>query len=153
MDTNKIVQIVESHDFNLEELELLLNSLIRKKANESETTRETIEYILRGKAKLDGLSASYFSNYFNVSRKTLYRRLRTENTSISYLVDNERKRRCVELLRENSRNGVEISDALGFSEPAYFYQKFQKWTGLRFKKVKGEMSSNRSYIVQLIDVF
>ena len=37
-------------------------------------------------------------------------------------------------------SGVEISQHLGFSDPAYFYLSVKQWTGMTFTEIKQKMT-------------
>lgn len=60
----------------------------------------------------------------NMSRSTLFRKLKSENTQFSELLDQARKEMHQKLVNQGTPN-AEISDALGFSEISAFY-KFLK---------------------------
>ena len=71
-----------------------------------------------------------------MSERTLYRRLEKENTSFREILEEERKSRCRFCIKNGVLSGTEISEALGFSEPSYFYKFFKKWTGKSFREAK-----------------
>lgn len=63
-----------------------------------------------------------------LSRQTLYRRLKAEETTFEILLDGVRKRLAIRLIRD----GVAVKEAawrLGFSDPAAFSRAFKRWTG------------------------
>ena len=64
-----------------------------------------------------------------LSRRTLQRRLATEGTTFSRLVDDMRCRLTLEWLQCSQWSISEIARAIGFSENGAFYRAFRRWTG------------------------
>ena len=64
-----------------------------------------------------------------VSRQTLYRRLRAEETTFEELLDRLRHRLALLYLRDEHLSVKAASYRLGFSEPAAFSRAFKRWTG------------------------
>ena len=65
----------------------------------------------------------------NLSRQTLYRRLKAEGVTFEQLLDSLRRRLALRLVREPGLSVKEIAYRLGFSEPAAFSRAFKRWTG------------------------
>ncbi len=65
----------------------------------------------------------------HVSSRTLKRRLAELGTSYSQILDDERKRRALVLLRTTSLTTEAIADRLGYSDVANFSRAFRRWTG------------------------
>ncbi|CAN5858270.1 AraC family transcriptional regulator [soil metagenome] len=70
------------------------------------------------------------------SKRTLQRNLGERGTSHSRLLDELRRQRTAELL-DRGQKVVDISKALGFSEPSAFFRAYRRWTGTSFRK-RGE---------------
>jgi AraC-like DNA-binding protein len=64
----------------------------------------------------------------HVSARTLKRRLADLRTTYSHILDEERKRRSLALLRNTSLTLDEIADRLGYSDVANFSRAFRRWT-------------------------
>jgi AraC-like DNA-binding protein len=65
------------------------------------------------------------------SPRTLKRQLAAEKTSFSLLVDEERRKRALYLLRSPGLSLKDIADRLGYANIANFSRAFQRWTGER----------------------
>lgn len=74
--------------------------------------------------RIDGIAAE-----LGVSRQTLYRRLRAEETTFEELLDRLRHRLALLYLRDEHLSVKAASYRLGFSEPAAFSRAFKRWTG------------------------
>lgn len=66
--------------------------------------------------------------HFDVSARTLRRKLQDENTSYSQLIDDLRRDLAIQSLRDTDMTVDDIGYALGFSEPSNFRQAFRRWT-------------------------
>jgi AraC-like DNA-binding protein len=64
-----------------------------------------------------------------VSARTLKRRLASEGTSYSELLEAERRSRAEAMLRSTQLSVKEIAAALGYADTAAFSHAFQRWTG------------------------
>lgn len=69
------------------------------------------------------------ADQLHVSSRTLKRRLAELGTSYSDILDAERKRRAVTLLRTTTLTIDEIAERLGYSDVANFGRAFRRWTG------------------------
>jgi AraC-like DNA-binding protein len=74
------------------------------------------------------LSVAHVAQELSMSRRTLARRLQTEGTSFSELVDDTRRRMAQHYLADSARSVAQIALVLGFSEVATFYRAFRRWT-------------------------
>ena len=75
------------------------------------------------------VSIGLVAQALNMSRQTIYRRLKGENTSFSALLDEIRKDRSVEYLRVKDKTIEEIAFLLGYSETSAFNPAFKRWFG------------------------
>jgi AraC-like DNA-binding protein len=64
-----------------------------------------------------------------MSRPTLWRRLREENTSISQIRDQVLRDAALAALSCGNQTVAQLSQHLGFSEPSAFSRAFRRWTG------------------------
>ena len=71
---------------------------------------------------------SDFSNFFNVSERTLIRCLHTEGTKYSSLVQRCLFSKSLKLLSNNNLTVLETSQKLGYSNAPNFIRAFKKWT-------------------------
>jgi AraC-like DNA-binding protein len=64
-----------------------------------------------------------------MSARTLSRRLAGEGTTFNALVEQVRRERAIELLRDPKVSLTEVAFLLGFSHVESFYRAFKRWTG------------------------
>lgn len=64
-----------------------------------------------------------------MSGRTLRRRLQAADTSFQQVLDQALRDRAIEYLQKTRVSISEISNLLGYSEPASFRQAFRRWTG------------------------
>jgi AraC-like DNA-binding protein len=65
----------------------------------------------------------------HVSTRTLKRRLAEHRTTFSAILDVERKRRALTLLRSTALTHYQVAQRLGYSDVANFSRAFRRWTG------------------------
>jgi AraC-like DNA-binding protein len=73
-----------------------------------------------------------------MSRQTLYRRLKQEGTDYKTLLDEVRKEKAAQLLKQGNENILSIGLSLGFKEPSSFYKAFKRWYGVSVKEYLAE---------------
>jgi len=66
----------------------------------------------------------------SISRQTLYRHLKKENTDFKSILDNARKSESVKLLSLTENTIQVVSEKLGYKEVSSFYTAFFRWYGL-----------------------
>ena len=92
-----------------------------------------IEALLEGgEARIDAVARA-----LGLSRQTLYRRLKAEDTTFEALLDGVRRRLALRLI---GRDGLSVKEAawrLGFSDPSAFSRAFKRWTGRSPKDFRG----------------
>ena len=74
-------------------------------------------------------SLSETAQLFNVSGRTLQRKLQQESSSYGQILQSLRKDEAIKLLKENRLNVNEIAWFLGYVEPSSFVMQFKSWTG------------------------
>jgi AraC-like DNA-binding protein len=72
----------------------------------------------------------------HVSTRTVKRRLAALATSYSQILDEERERRALALLRTTMLTMDEIAERLGYSDVANFGRAFRRWTGSTPGKIR-----------------
>lgn len=66
---------------------------------------------------------------FNLSVRTLQRKLKKEGVSFLQIVEEVRKSLAIHYIQKSSSSIKEISTFLGYAEPSGFVRAFKKWTG------------------------
>ncbi len=74
-------------------------------------------------------SLSEIAQLFNVSGRTLQRKLKQESSSYGEILQKLRKDEALKLLKDKKLNINEIAWFLGYAEPSSFVMQFKKWTG------------------------
>jgi AraC-like DNA-binding protein len=77
-----------------------------------------------GEVSLDRLASE-----LGISRATLQRRLKAEDTSFEAILDGLRQRLARRYLRKDNYSVKKTAYLLGFSDPAAFSRAFKRWTG------------------------
>jgi AraC-like DNA-binding protein len=83
-----------------------------------------LEELEDGRAKVD-----HIAQRLGMSRRTLCRKLEEEGTSFKRLLNDVRCARAVHFLLLDAGSIHQISDHLGYSEPAAFHRAFRSWFG------------------------
>ena len=65
----------------------------------------------------------------NMSRSTLQRRLRDENTTFQQLMDDTRRSLAIDYVKEPQQSLTSITFLLGFADQSNFSRAFRRWTG------------------------
>jgi AraC-like DNA-binding protein len=78
---------------------------------------------------LGNLTADGVAAQFNMSNRTLRRRLQEEETSYQEILDDVRADLARHYLTKEKREIDEVAFLLGFSDPSAFTKAFRRWTG------------------------
>ncbi|MFC3150166.1 AraC family transcriptional regulator [Litoribrevibacter euphylliae] len=65
----------------------------------------------------------------NVSRQTLYRKLKEEGTDFTSICDDIKKEEALRLLRVESESVTSVALSLGYKDNSSFYKAFKRWFG------------------------
>jgi len=76
------------------------------------------------------LSADRFAALIGTSSRTLRRRLVSEGVTYFEVVDQVRFEAARRLLNEPGAKMIDISNALGYSDPSHFARSFRRMTGV-----------------------
>ena len=106
-----------------------LRPMIQMDSSKSTFTMRITEY-LRANSYMGMLTLEDIASNFNLSPRTLQRRLHQENTTFQQLADDVRKAQALSYLKDGSYQGKEISYMLGYNELSAFTRTFKRWTGL-----------------------
>jgi len=72
-------------------------------------------------------SSDNIANILSMSRQTLHRKLKKENTSFRQILENIRKEKAVDYLENSEVHLDKVSDFLGFKETSAFHRAFKAW--------------------------
>ncbi len=91
--------------------------------------RHKVKRLIEKNLSDGGFDAEKASKCLHMSRQTLYRKLKNDNSSYSELMDQVKQEKAFLLLKEGSLPLTVISYDLGFSELSAFTRAFKRWTG------------------------
>lgn len=111
----------------------LLNALERSASARSEVEKLLITLLHTGAVSMTDIAAR-----LNVSRQTLYRRLKAEGVTFEQVLDELRHRLAMEYLSSGKVSVNETAYLVGFSEPAAFSRAFKRWTGMSPRDVRSK---------------
>jgi len=113
----------------------LQNSLLQKVKSEkiefkpSQTLQTRIKHYLVANAYLGILSLDEVAANFNVSARSLQRKLSDEGVTYQQVADSVRKSLAEHYLQSGKYQVKEISNMLGYNELSAFSRAFKRWTG------------------------
>ena len=95
---------------------------------------DTDDIVAQTKQIIQGYDANYPSvpevaKMFGVSERTYRRKLDDANISYRTLLDEHKKKRCLDMLAGKTASVNALVEALGYSESASFLRAFKRWTG------------------------
>ncbi len=93
------------------------------------STRGRVEATLLPLLQEGGASMDQVAQQLAMSRPTLYRALKAEGVTFEQVLDGLRREVAVRHLTEPGVAVSEVSQRVGFSEPAAFSRAFRRWTG------------------------
>ena len=114
-----------------------LQLIERLKAEPTFSTRVKITMLSMAQPALPDLAR--VADAFNLTVRTLQRRLDTENTSFRQLQGALKKEISYLLINHQRFSVAEISEVLGFAEPAAFIHSFKKWYGHSPEKFRQQL--------------
>lgn len=83
--------------------------------------------------------AQQIAKTFNMSKQTLYRRLKEEGVLFQKLVEQVRFNKARQLLGQSGLSASEVAFHLGFSELSAFSRAFKRWSGLSPKAYRDSL--------------
>jgi AraC-like DNA-binding protein len=107
-----------------------------KSLENSKTVRGRVESLLmpilhKGEANMDAIAGK-----MGLSRQTLFRQLKAEDTTFEKVLDELRHRLALQYLRGRKASVNETAYLVGFSEPAAFSRAFKRWTGTNPREMR-----------------
>ena len=100
-----------------------------------ETIRELISIFLPN----NKATAESVCNHLSISRQTLFRELKKENTSFQKILDEVRKHQSKELLLNKEYDIQDICSKLGYIEIRSFYTAFRRWHNSSVSQFRKEL--------------
>ncbi len=114
----------------LENIEGLAKRSLEEYVKERCLSKQIYEFIKREIYSSNQVpSLSDTAQLFNVSGRTLQRKLKQESSSYGEILQNIRTEEALRLLKDNKLNINEIAWFLGYVEPSSFIMQFRNWTG------------------------
>jgi AraC-like DNA-binding protein len=102
--------------------------LLQERA-QSRSVAQRVRTLLRYEQDLSGVNVDRIARHVGLSARALRRRLGSEGTPLSTLVDEARCRIACHELRRPDTTIKATAELLGFSEPSAFHRAFKRWTG------------------------
>lgn len=102
--------------------------LIAQDDSASELEQAVRARVLEGLAK-DAVDARSIARKLHMSERTLRRKLEAEGIGLRELVDELRRERALETLRNPSVSTKQLAADLGFTTAQAFHRAFRRWTG------------------------
>jgi len=88
----------------------------------------------------ENLDVEQVARAMNMSRHTLYRKLKLEHTSFQTLLDEVRQSTAIDLVLHGGLKLSEVAFLTGFSELSAFSRAFKRWTGISPAQYRKENS-------------
>lgn len=100
-----------------------------EKLESSKSVKDRAERLLMESLNGGDIGMNAIASKLGLSRQTLFRRLKAENTTFEKVLDDLRQRLAVHYLNGGKKSVNQTSYLLGFSDPASFSRAFKRWTG------------------------
>jgi len=105
-------------------------SSLKKPLSETQSLQNRILGFLLENSYLGLISLDNIAANFNVSPRTLQRKLRDDGVNFQQLADEARKTLAINYLKSGSHPIKEVSYMLGYNELSAFTRTFKRWTGI-----------------------
>jgi len=129
-----------SYNVYLDELiQKQTKQLLDELGTDKEIKWQTQQLILKQLPTGD-LNVDIISEKMNMSRRTLARKLKEENTSFQDLLEKTRKELATDYLKRNTLSINDIAFMLGFSESSAFSRAFKRWCGHNPQEYRNALS-------------
>ncbi|ASK29667.1 AraC family transcriptional regulator [Chryseobacterium sp. T16E-39] len=92
--------------------------------------KDKVYNYIRANSYLKMVTLDDLAGNFNLSTRTLQRKLKNEEINFQQLADEARKNLAIMYLKNDSFQITEISGMLGYNEVSAFIRAFKRWTGL-----------------------
>lgn len=94
-----------------------------------ESLKNRVSKYIKSNSYLKVLSIDDVAANFNLSSRTLQRKLNEEGCSFKEIVDNVRKELALEYLKDRNNQIKDVAYSLGYNESSAFVRAFKRWTG------------------------
>lgn len=118
-----------NHDPYMLELLTLHAETLLKKLAEVQNLRNKVSKLILEHLPTGNLDIEMIAEQLNVSRWTLNRKLRGEETSFQELLQDMRQQMAINYLQKPKLSVSEVAFLVGFSEPSAFNRAFKRWSG------------------------
>ena len=98
-------------------------------SNASKSLAERIEQIIRRTLPSGSCSIEHTACLLSIHRRTLHRRLLSEGTSFSEILESTRKKIAAERLSNSNMSIVQLAQYLGYADNSAFTRSFKRWYG------------------------
>ena len=122
-------QIITAN-YELQQILLQKVSPLKDTLAEKQTLKNRIHNYLLANSYLGIVSLEDIAANFNISARTLQRRLKEEGINFQQVADEVRKSLAINYLKAGSYPVKEISYMLGYNELSAFTRTFKRWTGI-----------------------
>lgn len=95
----------------------------------STSVKGKVESLLLPKLHTGDANMQWVAQEMAITRQTLYRKLKSENTSFEILFDELRHKMAVHYLNGKKASVNETAYLIGFADPSSFSKAFKRWTG------------------------
>lgn len=95
----------------------------------AESLKSRVGAYIMGNSYLKILSIDDVAANFNLSSRSLQRKLKEEGSSFKEIVDRIRKELALEYLRDGSNQIKDVAYSLGYNGSSAFVRAFKRWTG------------------------
>ncbi len=131
------VQIQPRYVFGIlsEHADALLKSL-----ENSKSTRGRVETLIMPILHKGDVSMDWVAEKMALSRQTLFRKLKAEETSFEKILDELRQKLALSYLKAKKASVNETAYLVGFSDPASFSRAFKRWTGTSPRDYRNEVA-------------
>ena len=106
----------------------LADIMLARRANQA-SFADRVRAVVARELSTRPLNAALVARRLQTSSRTLARKLEAEGTSFYSLVDEARRIRALELIRERAQTLDQIAQATGFAHGESFHRAFRRWTG------------------------
>jgi AraC-like DNA-binding protein len=104
-------------------------ALAQERMRSSSGFSQQVRQLIGNKLESGRARAALIAAELNISRQTLYKRLKQENQTFAALLDEVRREQALAYVNDPSHSLTEVAQRLGFSELSAFSRAFKRWMG------------------------
>jgi AraC-like DNA-binding protein len=105
--------------------------ILEREIEKNKLFQDKVRKIVLRRVESGSVNLEMIAKELNVSSRSIYRKLRSENISYKDLLSEVRKQLALDYLKEASLSINDISFKLGFSESSAFHRAFKRWFGAK----------------------